>query len=122
MRFITLTHADIQVTNGGTRLVWHPDNSLLGQRMELVLIQLTGSNVNLYRLEYISRDDGTLWSNQVAFESEYSSVKCINVGSGYSYRYKYPMELAFNLYNEQLEPVQVHLDYSDVHIELAIDS
>jgi hypothetical protein len=121
MRFITLTIANIHTTNGGTRLVWLPDSSLLGHRIKLVSIQLTGNNVDLYRLEYISRDDGSLWSNQLIFESNYSSTKCINVSSGYVCRYAHPMELAFNLYNNQFDQVQMRLNYSDVQIELAVD-
>jgi hypothetical protein len=121
MRFITLTSANIHITNDGTRLVWQPDISLLNQRIELVSICITGTNVDLYRLSYISRDDGSLWSNQLIFESVYSSVKCINVSSGYSYRYTHSIELAFNLWDEQFDPVQPHLNYSDVQIELAVD-
>lgn len=121
MRFITLTTADIRITNKGNRLEWQPNSSLTGCRIELVSIQFNGINVDLYRLEYISRDDGSLWSNQLIFDSDISSVKCINISSGYNYRYDHSQVLAFNLYNDQLDPVRNHLTYSDVLIELAID-
>lgn len=121
MRFITLTTADISITNKGTRMEWHPNSSLIGNRIELVSIQITGININLYRLKYISRDDGSLWSNNLTFDSDTSSVKCINISSGYNYRYNHSQVLAFNLYNDQLDPVCNHLTYSDVLIELAID-
>lgn len=121
MKFITLTTADIRITNKGTRLEWQPDSSLIGNRIELISIKITGININLYRLEYISRDDGSLWSNRLTFDSDTSSVKCINISSGHNYRYNQSQVLAFNLYNEQLDPVRNYLTYSDVSIELAID-
>jgi hypothetical protein len=121
MKFITLTTADIHITNKGTRLEWQPDSSLIGNRIELISIKIIGININLYRLEYISRDDGSLWSNRLTFDSDTSSVKCINISSGHNYRYNQSQVLAFNLYNDQHDPVRNHLIYSDVLIELAID-
>lgn len=121
MKFITLTTADVRITNKGTRIEWQPDSSLIGNRIELVSIKITGININLYRLKYISRDDGSLWSNNLTFESNTNSVKCINISSGYNYRYTHSHVLSFNLYNDQHDPICNHLTYSDVLIELAID-
>jgi hypothetical protein len=130
MRFITLTRANITTTNGGTRLVCRPNRDLnarlSGHRVQLVYLQLTGPNVDLYRLKYISMDVDSssnrspLWCSEVAFDSTTDSVKAINVSSGHAHRYTEYHELVFNLLDDQFEPVRSRLEYSDVLIELAI--
>lgn len=131
MSSIILTN--IYTTNNGSRLVCiDPPNNMVGSKFKLVSITLTGPSNDLYGIKYISRDDGSLWSNNITFESEHNVVKCVNVDghhggsmygidNGYSQLYDGEVDLTFNFYNDQIEPTQKHLEYDTIEIELIFD-
>jgi hypothetical protein len=117
---ITLTTADLQISMGGTRMVWDPQGSLsVGKSIVLKSIRLTGSSASLYGLEYIGRDDNALWSNRFTFDCGADYVQCIN-DDPIAHTYDGSSPIEFNLYDKHFDPVATAVRYTNIEIELAV--
>lgn len=97
-------------------IVWSGYLPYEGMHVELNSLYFVGSNADLYGLEYITDETGSLWTNNIMFESGLQSVRCYNETKDHKHVYKNGHSMVFILSNGDGEPVIP--SYEDLTITL----